>query len=124
MKLLSTAERVNYPARLFGHHFPLQIEPNIYNMAGRLSADYNGGYWDMYDLEPGFLMVPPEGQYRVSAENGARVILGEEAFGLTVCLYTYSLLSFRLEVCIAQFHRLREVALDHSEAAGIMSAID
>lgn len=124
MKLLNSADRVNYPARLFGNYFPLEIEPHIYNMAGRLSADYNGGYWEMYDLEPGFLMVPPEGKYRVLAENGAEVTLGAEAFGLTVCLYTYSLLSFRLEVCISQFHRLREVALDHPEAAAIMRAID
>ncbi|MFA7384468.1 MAG: antirestriction protein [Desulfurivibrionaceae bacterium] len=124
MKLLRTEERVNLPARLFGHHFPLGIEPRIYTMAGRLSADYNGGYWEMYDLEPGFLMVPPPGSYRVVAENGAKLTLGAEAFGITVCLYTYSLLSFQLDVCIEQFHRLRQVALDHPEAAAIMRAID
>jgi hypothetical protein len=42
---LDETQRVTQTAKLFGIHFPILLEPSIFNMAGKLSNDYTGGYW-------------------------------------------------------------------------------
>jgi hypothetical protein len=107
------------------------MEPFIFDMAGRLSGDYRGGYWDMYKLDNGgFYMTPDTGTpFQVSCINGYEGTLSADAFGLTVCLYTYSNLSFSdnpelAEVCTEQYHLLREYMLEHPEMRRILAAID
>jgi hypothetical protein len=129
--LVSESRRLNIAATLFGHRFPLQLEPAIYQFAGFLSEDYHGGYWHFYTLSNGgFYMAPAgEGCFAVSAENGYEGELSGDALGVTACLYAYSHLSFRegdfAESCAEHYHRLREfVLLGHPEAAAILAAID
>ncbi|MBV5331176.1 antirestriction protein, partial [bacterium] len=111
-------------------HFPFRLEPAIYNTAGRLSADYTGGYWLMYRLENGgFYMAPDENMFRVSCMNGFEGALSGDAFGIVVCLYAYSELAFSTipelaEPCGEQYHLLREYVFEHPEAAAIFGAID
>jgi hypothetical protein len=65
--------------------------------------------------------------FLVAAQNGYEGSLSPQAFGIVACLYAYSHLSFTpklADVCGEQFHRLREVAMDHTEARGILAAID
>jgi len=129
-ELLNNQERVNYPANLFGVHFPFRLEPTIYDTAGRLSGDYHGGYWLMYRLEGGgFYMAPDGNQFRMSSPNGYEGTLSGDAFGVTVCMYSYSELSFSRnselsEVCAEQYHLLRELIFEHPEAEAILRAID
>ena len=129
-QLLNNDDRINFPAKLFGVHFPFRVEPHIYVTAGRLSAEYHGGYWLMYRLENGgFYMAPDDDAFRVSAENGYEGTMSGDAFGLTVCLYAFSELSFSdipgfVEVCAGQYHRLREYMFEHPEVAAILRAID
>ena len=129
-ELLNNQERVNYPAKLFGVHFPFRMEPTIYDTAGRLSGDYHGGYWLMYRLESvGFYMAPDGNQFKVSCPNGYEGTMSGDAFGITVCLYAYSELSFSgipgfIEVCAEQYHLLREFMFEHPEAEAILRAID
>ncbi len=129
--LVPESRRLNIAATLFGHRFPLQLEPAIYQFAGFLSEDYRGGYWHFYTLSNGgFYMAPAgEGCFAVSAENGYEGELSGDALGVTACLYAYSHLSFRegdfAESCAEHYHRLREfVLLGHPEAAAILAAID
>ena len=123
-------QRVTHTARLFGHHFPLTLEVSIFNIAGSLAAEYDGGYWDMYKLSNGgFYMAPAsEEQFSVSSENGYEGSMSGDALGLVVCLFAFSLLSYGdgafAEICAQQYHLLREFALDHAEAGSIMQAID
>lgn len=130
-KTLSGDERINIPAELFGDHFPFRLEPFIFDMAGRLSRDYDGGYWQMYELTNGaFFMAPDEDKpFRVSCENGYQGTLSADAFGITVCLYAYSHLAFTddedfADTCTEQFHLLREYMLEHPEVKQILRAID
>jgi hypothetical protein len=130
-KRLDDTERINHTARLFGVHFPLRLEPFIFDMAGRLSPDYHGGYWHMYLLNNnGFYMAPESDTvFQVSCMNGYEGKLSADAFGITVCLYAYSHLSFAsiqelAEACIDQFYLLRDYILDHPEVEGILAAID
>jgi hypothetical protein len=66
--------------------------------------------------------------FDVSCDNGFEGRMSPCAFGIAVCLYAFSHLSFagdRLaEICSTQFHLLREYALDHREAGAILAAID
>jgi hypothetical protein len=59
--------------------------------------------------------------------NGYEGVLSANAAGLTVCLFTYSHLSFhdaRDDLFAEHFRRLREFALQHAEAVQIFAAID
>jgi len=115
---------------LFGLHFPLRLEPTIFNMAGMLAENYNGGFWQFYALPGGAFYMAPDVDhgYEISCENGFEGTMSADAFGVTACLYAYSHLSFGegtfAEVCADQYHRLREHALDHPEADAILAACD
>lgn len=129
-ELLNNNERIDFPAQLFGVHFPFRLEPFVYNTAGRLSGDYTGGYWHFYRLgNRGFYMAPDSEAFRVSCPNSNEGTLSGDAFGITVCLYTYSELSFSgvtglVEVCAEQYHLLRAYVFEHPEVEGILRAID
>jgi hypothetical protein len=129
--LLKEEQRINYPAYHFGDDFPFRIEPFIFNMAGNLSSDYTGGYWNMYELSNrGFYMAPDSDiSFHVSCMNGYEGAMSADAFGITACLYIYSNLSFSgdatfAEVCAEHFHLLREYMLDHPEVQSILASID
>jgi len=127
--LVPEADRVNFVHGLFGLHFPLCLEPTVFNMAGMLAKDYCGGYWQFYALSNGgFYMAPDAHAFEVVCENGYVGQLSGEALGITACLYAFSHLSFGgdvfAEVCAEHYHLLREYALGHPEARGILAAID
>jgi hypothetical protein len=128
--LVPEDRRLDITAKLFGIHFPLAIEPAIFTFASRLSPEYNGGYWDFYELSNGgFYMAPDAGNYTATSENGWRGTMSGEAFGITACLYAYSNLSFSqrddlAELCGRHYHFLREYMLEHAEVKSILAAID
>lgn len=123
-------QRVSHTARLFGLNFPMRLEPAIFNIAGNLANQYDGGYWEFYKLSNGGFYIAPasDEQFNVSADNGYEGSMTADALGITACLYAYSHLSFDdgafAEKCAQQYHLLREFALDHAEAGSIMQAID
>ena len=129
-KLLNEKQRIDLPAKIFGAHFPFRVEPTVYHLAGFLSPDYNGGYWHMYELSNGgFHMAPNSETFKVSSQNGYQGELSGDAFGITVCLYTYSHLGFSeipelADICAEQYHLLREYIFEHPEAAAILRAVD
>ena len=127
--LLNDTDRMNYTASHFGDNFPFRIEPFIFDMAGSLSRDYTGGYWNMYELSnSGFYMSPEsDTPFHVCCMNGYEGTLSADAFGITVCMYAYSNLSFSeelAEVCAEQYHLLREYMFVHREIKAILAAID
>lgn len=127
---LTEEERINYPAYHFGDSFPFRIEPTIFTLADSLSCNYNGGFWKFYELTNGaFYMAPDEDTpFHVICMNGYEGTLSADAFGLTVCLYAYSNLSYTDEdlagTCTEQYHLLREYMFQHAEVRGILAAID
>ena len=130
-KQIEDTKRIHHTANLFGNNFPIILEPAIYTFAERLSVDYRGGYWNFYELSNGgFYMAPNDDeQFLVISDNGFEGTMSAEAFGVTVCLYAYSHLSFSAnpdfaDQCIRQYHLLREFMFDHSEAKNILSATD
>lgn len=129
-KQIPVHKRVQHTADLFGLSFPMRLEPTVYHFASLLSEDYNGGYWEFYTLSNrGFYMVPQsETLYAVCCPNGYENQLSADVFGIIVCLYAYSNLSFAdcpfAESCAHHYHRLRDFAMEHAEAGVILAAID
>jgi hypothetical protein len=123
-------QRINFPVAIFGVYFPLRLEPFVYAITSKLSDDYSGGYWHFYTLSNGaFYMAPDDdGKFAVVSENGHECFMSADALGITACLYAYSHLSFGeddfAETCAQQYHWLREYMFEHSEARGILAAID
>ena len=135
--LIAEAGRMGASHTLFGLHFPLRLEPTVFNMAGMLSEQYRGGSWEFYALSNGgFYMAPRSTRiapragkgFAVTSDNGFEGPMSADALGITACLYAYSHLSFAAgnfgELCAKHYHWLREYSLDHSEARAIFAAID
>ncbi len=65
-ELLSDEQRIVLPVKLFGAAaFPFKVEPTIFDMAGMLAAEYQGGYWDMHGLSNGGWYMSPMSDTRV-----------------------------------------------------------
>ena len=129
--LIEDTKRINYTAKLFGNNFPMILEPAIYTFAEKLSVNYRGGYWNFHELgSDGFYMAPDDEEpFLVISDNGFEGIMSADAFGVTVCLYAYSHLSFSdnpdfADQCIRHYHLLREFMLDNGEAKTILAATD
>ena len=128
--LVPEDRRIAHTADLFGIHFPLRLEPFVFDVAAKLSRDYKGGYWHFYAVSNGAFYMAPDSDrfFHVSCENCFEGDLSADALGITVCLYAYSHLSFSdsdfAETCARQYHWLREYMLEHPEAAAILGAID
>lgn len=140
-RLVPEAERMACVDKLFGIRYVLKLEPTVFGFAERLAEKYQGGYWEFYELNNGgFYMAPRvsigdelDGGFQVSCDNGFEGQLSADALGITACLYAYSHLSFgdgvpgtgRLApVCADQYHLLRAFMFGHTEATGILGAID
>ncbi|MGJ0486140.1 MAG: antirestriction protein [Methylomicrobium sp.] len=130
-KVVSEHQRINHTADLFGLDFPLHVEPWVYALTDRLASEYQGSYWEFYELSNGGFYMAPQSDtpFQVSCENGFEGLLSAEALGITVCLYAYSQLSFSAEsrlatTCARQYYLLRDYMLEHPEAGAILAAID
>jgi len=131
--LVPEDERMNVVDRLFGLYFPLRLEPLVFQLAEQLSGDYSGGYWEFYTMDgSGFLMSPDTNQpFNIQCDNYYSGQVSAQAFGIIVCLYAYSLLSFDTEhpngqLCGRLYHQLKEYIMDqgHPEIGSILAAID
>jgi hypothetical protein len=128
--IVPESERMYIVDGLFGLGYMLKLEPAVFRTAERLASEYEGGYWEFHDLSNGSFYMSPrhDTEFTVSCENGFEGKLSPDAFGITVCLYAFSELSFggdRLaQTCASQYHLLREYAAEHPEARAIYRAID
>ena len=128
--LVPEEQRTPFTAKLFGFDFSMRLEPTVFDMAGRLAAQYHGGYWLFYALSNGgFYMAPrSDTTFIVSCENGYEGKLSADALGIAACLYAYSHLSFGqgdfAALCGQHYHLLRDFMMEHREAGAILRAID
>lgn len=121
--------RADFVHRLFGLHFPVTLEPAIFNTASLLAPAYSGGFWQFHALSNGgFYMAPDADGFEVVCDNGYTGRMSAEALGITACLYAYSHLSFGsgtfAGLCGEHYHLLRKFVLEHTEVSAILAAID
>lgn len=115
----------------FGLLYPLHIEPAVFHFATELSPDYQGGSWEYLSLNnSGFLMKPTvDRNFRVISPNGAQEVVSSEAFGLVVCAFVFSNLSFSKSEGLAYltakyYQRLLEYIAQSPESMKILRLID
>lgn len=124
---VSDHARVGTLPRHFGSRM-MTVEQKIYDLMGQFVAEYDGGYWEFFELSNGgFYMAPRMPAVRLSIySNRYTGQMSADAAGITVCLFVLSLLSFDCQddVYTRHFHWLRDFALGHVEAAQIFAAID
>ncbi len=119
--------RLSSLPRHFGQKMQI-VEDRIYDFMRMFSSSYQGGWWQFYELSNGgFYMSPPEAVYGLSIPgNGFSGQMSADAAGITVCLFTFSHLSFEYPdaMWVEHFYWLRSFAGDHAEASLIFAAID
>jgi hypothetical protein len=119
--------RIGTLPRHFGVHM-LMVESRIYGVLSQFSSGYHGGLWQFFELSNGgFYMTPPGNEYELRIDsNGFEDRMSADATGIVVCLFALSHLSFEVTDAVfsEHFHRLRDFAMNHPEAAKIFSAID
>ena len=83
-KQVPNNKRIQHTADLFGLNFPLHLEPFVYAITGSIADDYDGGYWEFYELSNGgFYMAPhSDTPFQVSCENGYEGELSVMPWGL------------------------------------------
>ena len=129
-ELVPENQRMTVTEKLFGIHFPLQMEPVIYGITDRMATEYSGGYWEFYTLSNGGFYISPTGDevFHVTCDNMFEGDLSADALGIVATLYAYSHLSFsngrfaRVSAC--HYHRLREYMFEHAEVKAILGATD
>jgi hypothetical protein len=126
--LVSEDARIGTLPRHFGARM-MTVEHMVYHFMREFVADYKGAFWNFYELSNGgFYMAPSCDPVTLNVHtNGFEGTLSAEAAGITVCLFTFSHLSFQQpsqDVFSRHFYALREFALDHKEAGLIFAAID
>ncbi len=129
--LVSDDQRLNFLPRHFGKHMML-LESQIYHHLANLCPQYQGGYWNFYDLSnSGCYLAPRHHCYRlVHAGNDCDATVSGDAAGIIATLYTFSHLSFLFENdpfgthLSDLFHLLRDYTAHHPEASLIYRVID
>jgi hypothetical protein len=127
--LVSDANRLNFLPRHFGRQM-MAVEQEIFTQMRELCEDYNGGYFQFYDLSNGgcFIALETSEPLKIAVDgNGYEGTMSAEAAGITATLFALSALSFRfshIERLVERYHQLREFAGDHAEAGAIFAAID
>ena len=114
--------------RYAGDHY-LSLEATIYGVMGSLCPLYNGGYWQMFELNNGTFFMVPEGfdEIDVTVEgNYFSRTLSAEAAGIVACLMAFNRMAWRTrdERFNDLFYCLRDFAGEHKEAGAIFAAID
>lgn len=133
MSVKPVTARTQFTPTLFGKRLYLHGEHMVYDIAGSMSEDYNGGLWEYVaneDKSVMFMYPMMEGTLNVKAQNYYSGTLSPEAFGIVCTLYALNRLMFNempepmLENLVEKFYALRDFASTHEEADEIFAAID
>ena len=131
--LVASNRRLTFLPTYFGPRLMMRGESLVYAWLRRLSEDYNGGFWNYYELSNGGVYLAPELTGRLCLEvdgNGYSGELSADAAGIVATLFTLGQLAADnqgtdvADVLIDRYHFLRDFARDHAEAAEIFRAID
>ena len=126
----SDEDRMNAGVKYFKNmmHW-LNAENFAFNVAHEYT-DYNGGFWDFFELGNGGFFLAPSREENFKWNNPMNYSEGElspEALGVVTCLFAYSHMSFKFTdnpTFSEQYHKLREYAYNHPEASMIFRAVD
>ena len=131
--LVASDRRLDFLPTYFGPSLMLRGEAFVYNWMRRLSDDYDGGFWNFYELSNGGFYLAPTLPARLWIEvesNGYDGEMSADAAGIVATLFALGQLfagnraSREMDALIDRYHFLREFAMDHAERSEIFQAID
>jgi len=109
-------------------HRCVVLEHTIYDMMGRMTDDYDGGFWNYYQLSNGgFYMAPKTDKtFDFACENGFQREMSADTAGIVATAMAYSHLSFLKDGdCFARaYYLLSDFIFQHHEAGVIRAALD
>ncbi|EEP5037198.1 antirestriction protein [Salmonella enterica] len=121
-----------YPAA-FGKARMMRGEALVLGYMGKLCQEYKGAFWHFYTLSNGGYYMAPAIDAEMHLEVSGNWFSGSmsaDAAGIVATLFALGHLAAEAQgtaegdALIDRYHFLREYALDHSEAAAILGAID
>ena len=129
VRVLDEDERMAFLPRLFGPTLMIIGEYAVYDVMGKLSTDYRGGFWMFKEVSNGALYMSPDttGDMTVQWDgNGYDGIMSPDAAGLVATLFALSHLScdYRTDGLADAYCLLADFAASHAEAGAIFGAID
>ncbi|MCG8382909.1 MAG: antirestriction protein [Gammaproteobacteria bacterium] len=127
-KKIAETDRLNFLSRHLGK-LCVEVEQYVYKLADMYVKDYNGGYWEFYELSNGGFYIAQNEAELIKFENQDNyfeTVADANTIGMVLTLFTLSELSFKYpEGLLAEkFHLLRDYALDSEHGAIIAKAID
>jgi hypothetical protein len=131
--LVEENDRLNFLPKYLGVRLMMSGEHFIFNWMNKLSDNYQGGYWNFYDLSNGgFFMAPKsDSQFSIFVQgNGFDGIVSPDSAGIIATLYALNTLMFRVkdrddyERIVNLYYLLRDFSSEHPESGKIFSAID
>lgn len=132
--IVPQCQRLAFLPKYFGASLVMiEAEAQVFRHLSSLCPEYQGAYWECYELSNGGLYMAPRlpGTLSLHVEgNGYSGAMSADAAGIVATLFALSYLSFKYqdvsegERCGDHYHRLRDFASDHPEARLILQAID
>lgn len=125
---VAVRSRLNTLPRHFGR-LMMVIEHAVMDAMSELSSDYQGGYWEFYELSNGgFYMAPtsPERFDLQSQGSGNQGELSVDAAGIVACLFAINRVwgRYQQDDLANHYHWLLEFAREHAEWETIAHIID
>ncbi|BCD97685.1 antirestriction protein [Marinagarivorans cellulosilyticus] len=126
-KLVDGRRRSNALYRHFGSAF-IEVESLVYRYLDTIASAYSGGFFDFYEIEGGgfYLSLRTDEVFKVEVPFGNHFSaeLSADALSIVACLFVYCHMGNTDQRCVNHYHKLRDFALGHAEAALILAAID
>lgn len=125
-KMVAEEDRIDFFPKHCGRAF-LMFESHVYNWMRRLCPDYDGVFWQFYELSNGGFYMAPETAMpvRIVCEgNYFNEEMSADAAGIVVTLFTLSHMAERVLSLADRYYDLMEYIDCHPEAGKIYAAID
>ena len=124
--LVSEEDRMDFLPRHCGRHM-LTFEDSIYAFARVLCPEYDGGYWNFWELDNGGFFMSPRGDEPLLLRCSGNYYEGRmspQAAGIVITLFALNSICEKDELFIEAYYRLKDFACEHAEASEILAAID
>ena len=121
-------DRLNFWSRHVGPKYMLSFERHVFGWMRRLCGDYDGGFWEFYDLSNGGFYIALAGEKKMWLTwpgNYFNDEMSADAAGIVVTLYALNDFAEQISPAFGEKHRqLYDYIESHPEAQAIYAAID
>ena len=121
-------DRLNFWSRHVGPKYMLSFERHVFGWMRRLCGDYDGGFWEFYELSNGGFYIAPQNGSKmrlVWSGNYFDGAMSPDAAGIVATLYALNVFAEQAGPYFSdKYIQLYEFMRLHPEAEVIRAAID